>query len=73
MSLYLIEISFYNRNSFNKCFNRVNGTLISTFGIIGVPNKNILKSKGFIDKFSVSSSRAEMISLSSEVSVDIFI
>ena len=34
-----------------------------------VPNKNTLKSKGSIDKFSVSSSRTEMISLSSEVGV----
>ena len=38
-----------------------------------VPNKNTLKSKGSIDKFSISSSRTEMISLSSEVAVDIFI
>ena len=38
-----------------------------------VPNKNTLNSKSYIDKFSVSSSRTEMISLSSEVSVDIFI
>ena len=38
-----------------------------------VPNKNTLKSKGSIDKFSVSSSRTEMMSLSSEVSMDIFI
>ena len=37
------------------------------------PNKNTLKSKGSIDKFSVSSSRTEMMSLSSEVSIDIFI
>ena len=36
-------------------------------------NKNTLKSKGSIDKFSVSSSRTEMMSLSSEVSMDIFI
>ena len=29
-----------------------------------VPNKNTLKSKGSIDKFSISSSRMEMMSLS---------
>ena len=40
---------------------------------INILNKNTLKSKGSIDKFSVSSSRMEMISLSSEVGVDIFI
>ena len=38
-----------------------------------VPNKNTLKSNGSIDKFSFSSSRTEMMSLSSEVSMDIFI
>ena len=36
---------------------------------IFIPNKN----KGSIDKFSVSSFRTEMMSLSSEVSMDIFI
>ena len=35
-----------------------------------VPNKNTLKSKGSIDKFSVSSFRTEMMSLSSEVSME---
>ena len=38
-----------------------------------VPNKNILECKGSIDKCSVSSSRTEMMRLSSEVSMDIFI
>ena len=38
-----------------------------------VPNKNTLKSKGSIDKFSASSSRTEIMILSSEVSMDICI
>ena len=71
--MYLKEISLDNRNFFNKCLNRVKGTQISGFGIILFQIKNTLKSKGSIDKYSVSSSRTEMMSLSSEVSMDIFI
>ena len=54
---------------FKSCNMYININILNNF----VPNKNTLKSKGSIDKFSVSSSRTEMIGLSSEVSVDIFI
>ena len=54
---------------FKSCNMYININILNNF----VPNKNTLKSKGSIDKFNVSSSRTEMISLSSEVSVDIFI
>ena len=71
--MYLKEISLDNRNSFNKCLNSVKVTLISRFGIMLFQIRNTLKSNGSIDKFSVSSSRTEMMTLSSEVSMDIFI
>ena len=59
------KISLDNRNSFNKCLNNVKGTLISRFGIILFQIKKKFKRIGSIDKFSVSSSRVEMMSLSS--------
>ena len=54
---------------FKSCNMYSNINILNNF----VPNKNTLKSEGSMDKFSVSFSRTEMISLSSEVSVDIFI
>ena len=54
---------------FKSCNMYININILNNF----VPNKNTLKSNSSIDKFSVSSSRTEMICLSSEVSVDIFI
>ena len=54
---------------FKSCNMNININIRNNF----VPNKNTLKCKGSIDKFSVSSSRTEMMSLSSEVSMDIFI
>ena len=50
---------------FKSCNMNININIRNNF----VPNKN----KGSIDKFSVSSSRTEMMSLFSEVSMDIFI
>ena len=54
---------------FKSCNMYININILNNF----VRNKKTLKSKGSIDKFSVSSSRTEMIRLSSEVSMDIFI
>ena len=54
---------------FKSCNMNININIRNNF----VPNKNTLKSKCSIDKFSVSSSRTEMMRLSSEVSMDIFI
>ena len=53
---------------FKSCNMYIKINILNNF----VPNKNTLKSKGSIDKFSVSPPRTEMMSLSSEVSVDIF-
>ena len=54
---------------FKSCNMNININIRNNF----VPNKNTLKCKGSIDKFSVSSSRTEIMSVSIEVSMDIFI